>query len=326
MCGPFAGQTAGVAGSGTNRIVALAVFGIVVATIGVLAVREADPFYPGTTTVDRLTAHYEIRPDGSLDITETIDFEYLDGGMPFDRVVELRRPADGERLETAVEDRGRDRVWTVSDITATDSAGVPVPVRTKAMDPLLPPLTGTGIDGWDSRLSDLRIQLGHSLPYEKDSKRRATYILRYRVHGAIEPVPGGYELTWPDPHRVIGGSWSSDLQVQMDEVRVSSPGGATPVSCSAYLLERRTAAPCATATASQGNATFANGAERAAMTVTVRVPGDGISGGGAEYDDSPAPRSVQILRYSIGAVLLVVLIGVVAHRVLRTRRLRSSAE
>lgn len=179
-----------------NRIVALVFLGIVVAPVLVIVVEQTPRFYPGSVAVTRVTAQYDIRPDGGLDVTETIDYDYGESGRPLDRVVQLRRPDDAG-LDASVDDRGTDRVWEVSDIAATDPDGNPVPRRTKELDPNLPPLTSTGIDGWDTRLSDLRIQLGERLPYLPGARRETTFILKYRVHGALDEVPGGYELKWP---------------------------------------------------------------------------------------------------------------------------------
>ncbi|TCO35777.1 hypothetical protein EV652_101662 [Kribbella steppae] len=96
-----------------NRIVALTFLGIVVAAIAVIVLGQTPRFYPGSTAVTRLTTQYDVRPDGDLDVTETIIYDYGASGLPLDRVVQLRRP-DADRLDTPVPDRGRDRVWEVS--------------------------------------------------------------------------------------------------------------------------------------------------------------------------------------------------------------------
>jgi hypothetical protein len=306
-----------------NRIVALTFLGIVVAAVAVVVLGQTPRFYPGSTSVTRLTAQYDVRPDGDLDVTETIVYAYGAGGHPLDRVVQVRRP-DGGKLETQASDRGTDRVWEVSDITATDQDGTPVPVRTKELDPNLPPLTGTGIDGWDTRLSDLRIQIGKDLPYVEDTKREATFVLRYRVHGALDQVPGGYELNWPDQRRLAD---RYDLRIPVDEIRVIAPGDVGTAACTAHragLPGEYVATPCSTATTTGRTAYFAHGPDRAAMAVKVRIPGDVIAKGGAEYDASPGPRWVRVVLYAGGAVLLLVLVGLVARRVIRARQ-RSSA-
>ncbi|MGW5191363.1 hypothetical protein ACWEOO_19090 [Kribbella sp. NPDC004138] len=50
-------------------------------------------------------------------------------------------------------------MWKVSHLSATDTTGAPVAMRTRELDPILPPLTETGIDGWDSRLSGFPLHL-----------------------------------------------------------------------------------------------------------------------------------------------------------------------
>jgi hypothetical protein len=294
-----------------NRIVALTVLGMVVAAVAVLVI-GARPFYPGHTAVTGLTAQYDVRPDGGLDVTETITYEYGASGLPLDRVVQLRRPATGP-IDTQVADRGTDRVWEISHITATDADGASVPVRSEELNPNLPPLTATGFDGWDSRLSDLRIQIGRDLPYAEGVKREAKFVLRYRVHGALEEVPGGYELNWPDPVRLSGGSFSTGLLVPVDEVRVSAPADLGTTACLAYgpVGSRAAPVPCSSATVTGRTAAFAH--EGATMTVRVRIPGDSISGGGAEYDGSPWPRWARMLGYAGVAVGLLVVVGLIAR-------------
>ncbi|WP_410788361.1 DUF2207 domain-containing protein [Kribbella sp. C-35] len=294
------------------RVVALAAIGLAVAGIVVPAVREGERFYPGRLSGAHIKAQYEIRTDGDLDVTETIDYEYNASGMPLDRAVQLRRPVE-ETLDQQVSLRSQDRVWTVTHLSATDRSGAPVPVRTKELDPVLPPLTGTGIDGWDSRLSDLRIQIGER---NKEAGDKASYILRYRVHGALDWAADGYELNWPDPVRMTGNSWGGEPMPPVDEVRVVAPATITRASCSAYPTDRPT--PCV----STQPAVFTPGRTRAAMIVKVAVPATGIASGGGEYDGSPVPRDLRILLIGVGAILFLALVGFVAHCLIRGFPLR----
>lgn len=291
------------------RVVALAALGLVVAGVSVPLLRSGgEPFYPGRTDNAQVKAQYEIRADGAVDVTETIEYEYGKAGMPLDRIVNLRRPAEG-RIDQQVTQRGKDRVWKVTGVTATDPSGAPVPVRTKVLDPALPPMTGTGNDGWDSRLADLLIQIGE---YNKPEGHRASYVLRYRVHGALDKTADGYELNWPDPVRVAENSWVDSPRAPLEEIRVLAPTAVTTASCTAYNEDIQT--PCAT----KGEpTTFTPGRVPAVMTVKVAVPATGITGGGAEYARSPLSLKLKILLGAAAAVLFLILVGVVAHCLIR---------
>lgn len=293
------------------RIVALAALAMAVAGVVAVAVRDAEPFYPGRTSGAQVKARYEIRADGGLDVTETIEYEYDDSGRALDRVVQLRRPVDG-RLDLSVDNRGKDRVWKVTHLSATDTTGAPVAMQTRELDPILPPLTATGIDGWDSRLSDLRIQLGED---NKPAGHRATYVLRYRVHGALDKTATGYELNWPDERRLVENPSATEPRAPLDEVRVTAPASIAKASCIAYRSAWGSDAP--TPCTSAGPAVFTPGRERAAMTVKVAVKADGITDGGALTDGSPLTRGRRILLIAGAAVLVLVLVGFVAHCLIR---------
>ncbi|TCC26524.1 DUF2207 domain-containing protein [Kribbella speibonae] len=290
------------------RVVALVALGLAVAGVLVPVLREGERFYPGRTDDAQVKAQYEIRADGAVDVTETIDYEYNRSGLPLDRIVHLRRPAEGP-IDQQISERGKDRVWKVTDVTATDPTGAPVPVRTKVLDPALPPMTATGIDGWDSRLSDLLIQLGED---NQPAGHRASYVLRYRVHGALDKTADGYELNWPDPVRAAENSWVDYPQVPLHEVRVLASTKVTTASCTAYTEDKQT--PCAT----KGEPTiFTPGRVPAGMTVKVAVPAAGITDGGAEYDGSPLSLKLKILLVAAGVVLFLALVGVVASCLIR---------
>ncbi|MET9275906.1 DUF2207 domain-containing protein [Kribbella sp. NPDC003557] len=293
------------------RIVALAALGLAVAGVVGAAVRDREPFYPGRTSGAQVKAQYEVRADGGLDVTETIEYEYNQSGQPLDRVVQLRRPDDG-RLDLSVANRGTDRVWKVTHLSATDRAGAPVAMRTKELDPILPPMTATGIDGWDSRLSDLVIQLGDD---DKPAGHRATYILRYRVHGALDKTAAGFELNWPDERRLVENPSATEPRAPLDEVRIAAPAGITKASCTAYRSAWGSDAP--TPCTSAGPAVFTPGREPAAMTVKVAVNPDGITDGGALTDGSPLSRGQRILLIVGAAILFLVLVGFVAHCLIR---------
>lgn len=293
------------------RIVALAALAIAVAGVVAMAVRDAEPFYPGRTSGAQVKAQYEIRADGGLDVTETIEYVYDASGRALDRVVQLRRPADG-RLDLSVSTRGKDRVWKVTNLSATDSSGAPVALRTRELDPILPPVTATGIDGWDSRLSDLRIQLGED---DEPEGHRVTYVLRYRVHGALDKTATGYELNWPDERRLAENPSATEPRAALDEVRIVAPSTIVTASCIAYRSAWGSDAP--TPCTSAGPAVFTPGRERAAMTVKVAVQADGITDGGALTDGSPLTRGRRILLIAGAAILFLVLVGFVAHCLIR---------
>ncbi|WP_433167415.1 DUF2207 domain-containing protein [Kribbella sp. CA-247076] len=311
---PRVGDTPGMVDGRVMRIVALTFLVLCVAWTGLVVRATWQGYEPERFVVAPATVQYDVQPDGVLDVTETIHWGDVDG--PGDRVVQVRRPEDA-RLDTSVENRGKDRVWKVTDISVTDTAGKSVDFSTDELDPLLPPLfRATSVDGFDTRLSDLRIQISP----EGTALHGATYILKYSVHGALDRTEDGYELHWPDPRR-LNDEWSDDISRHLratgTEIRVSTPTDPTGVACHAH---RRDAAPvpCSTVTATGRTAAFAHEGG-GALIITVRMPADSITKGGPRYDASPRPHWMRIAAYATGTVLLLTLVGLVTHRVLRRR-------
>ncbi|MFB6726318.1 DUF2207 domain-containing protein [Kribbella sp. NPDC056345] len=304
-----------------KRLAALTVLGLALVGLGI-ATKKAVPYYPGGSDIVRLSADYDLKPDGTLEVTETIDYNYGHLGDPLARVIQVRRPATDD-LYDSVKTPGTDRIWKVFDVTATDSTGAEVAVDLREMDPLLPPLTPTGIDGWNSRLSDLHIKVGDSLPYvtvhatdTKPVTRMARFVVRYKVRGALERTSSGYELNWPDRRRVASGQQLDYIGVPVVDTRLTTPTGPINPTCSGYRDDgpKWAAAPCSTSTKTTRETVFTNGQQDATMTVAAGVAGDGFAEGTALYDDSPAPVSVWIRWLLVGAMLVTVVAVVVIWR------------
>lgn len=294
----------------------LAVVGLVLAGVAVAVTRDQPYYYPGGSDVVRLSADYALKADGTLEVTETIDYNYGHLGDPLARVIQVRRPATDE-LYRSVDTRGTDRVWKVFDVTATDAKGAMVPVDVREMDPWLPPLTDTGIDGWNSRLADLHIKVGEQLPYVKTAPtdtepvvRMATFVVRYKVRGALERTSSGYELNWPDRRRSEDGERMAYLDTPTTTIRLKTPNAPINPSCAGHRNGndgKRTTSACTTAPSTSHETVFTTTQPKATMTVTAGLPGDGFAAGAAMYDDSPTPASTWLRRLLIAAALVATL-------------------
>ncbi|MBB5835620.1 DUF2207 domain-containing protein [Kribbella italica] len=294
-------------------------------------------YSPGGSGIVRLTADYKVRADGVLEVVETIDYAYERNGHRLDRALQVRRPADTGNLLTGSAQRGRDRVWKITGITATDATGAAVAVDVSERDPLLPPYTGGSVDGWDSRLADLRVKIGPDLPSVDASPgvaerpRSTTFVLRYQVRGALERVGHDYELNWPDRHRVASGDESDELDAPTPEIRLEVPGELVTAGCAGYYAvaenfrRTRPTSPCSTTQDAPRQARFSSQRKNSTVTVTARIPRSSVEDGGALYDDPPVPRSAWITRALAGAAVLAGMWGVIAgtQRRQRSRRLIS---
>ncbi|GAB3953819.1 hypothetical protein GCM10029976_094750 [Kribbella albertanoniae] len=309
-----------------KSLAALTILGLLLGGLAI-AVHEAQPYYPGGADIVRLSADYNLKADGTLEVTETIDYNYGHLGYPLARVIQVRRPATDD-LGASVKTPGTDRIWKVFDVTATDSSGAKVAVDLREMDPLLPPLTPTGIDGWNSRLSDLHIKVGDSLPYvtvhagDKPVTRMARFVVRYKVRGALERASGGYELNWPDRRRLASGEQLDYIGVPVVDTRLATPSDPISPSCAGYRDAPGDWAvtPCAATTKTARETIFTNAQQGSSMTVVAGLPGDGFADGAALYDDSPAPVSAWIRRILVGALLVaaLVVIAIWRRRAVRT--------
>ncbi len=303
-----------------KSLAALTVLGLVLGGLAI-AVHEAQPYYPGGAGIVRLSADYDLKADGTLEVTETIDYNYGHLGYPLARVIQVRRPATDD-LGTSVKTPGTDRIWKVFDVTATDSAGAKVAVDLREMDPLLPPLTATGIDGWNSRLSDLHIKVGDPLPYvtvhagDKPVTRLARFTVRYKVRGALERTSGGYELNWPDRRRLASGEQLDYIGVPVVDTRLTTPSDPISPSCAGYrdAVGDWAVTPCSTSKKTARETVFTNGQQEATMTVAAAVPGDAFAERAALYDDSPAPVSAWTRWLLVGAMVVAFLAVIVIWR------------
>lgn len=266
---------------------------------------------PATWGITRLSVHVDVEADGVLQVTETIDYDYSSSGFPLVRVVRLRQPSTGHP-DVPASRRGIDRVWEVFDVSASSLTGANADLELNEWDPWLPPVVWSGTDGWDSRRLELHIKVGKPLPYislpakaDKFPSRPETFLLRYRVRGAMDRVSDGYELNWPVNLRGNESEVTGEIKA-----RLTAPGQLISASCAAdHYDDAWLPGPCKTSKTAR-EARFATAPVEkghAVMEIAARLPSTGLAGGGAMFDESPTPRAVRIRQYLVGAAILVAL-------------------
>ncbi len=247
-----------------------------------------------------LSAVYQVTADGMLHVTETIHYDWGDSRPSWlNRTIRIRKPASGHEYRTADDpDRGKDRTWEVSAISASSPTGANADVSVTELDPL----EGGGDDGYDSRLVDLVIEVGRSSTKVPD--RTETYVLRYQVRGALDRVPDGYELGWQ-----VDGAGS--LGAGRIQARVAVPGTVTFVDCDGYGRE------CRSSIGPPGARFAVTGSppETAELDLTVRFPASGIAETGPILVDPPERSS----HLTLAGMSVAVLVGVLALAVWRRR-------
>jgi len=202
---------------------------------------------PARAAGDRIESYdivYTVRPDGVLEARETITYRFGDssGRHGIERDFVTREPFDDQQ----------DAVYEITGIAVTS----PDPVATQ--------FSSRTEEVQDGREEHLVLRIGD--PDETVSSPTATYVVSYRVVGAMRSFPGYDELYWD----AIGTGWRAGIQ--QARVRVTVPGGAQDVTC--FVGPAQSTTPCATAeVAGGGRASFAARGLAAGdgMTVGVQV-------------------------------------------------------
>ncbi|MCC7362917.1 MAG: DUF2207 domain-containing protein [Dehalococcoidia bacterium] len=195
-------------------------------------------------------AHYQVNADGTVDVTETITWDFESApdrhGIFRDLALTGLCGAPGARLVDC--ESGYNRRWDYDTISVTGPAGEELPFETDevASNSPLP----------NQEL--LRIRIGDP---DATVTGVQTYVLRYRIHGALDATPGADELYWN-----VTGAWT--VPIQAATVTVTAPSGAT-IEPACYQGPLGTTTKCAAAAAGNTATYTANGPIRPTQQMTV---------------------------------------------------------
>lgn len=183
--------------------------------VGAAAALLACSVVPGTAAaapgesgyLERLSATYRVSADGTIDVTETIDYRFSNPGTDqLTRRYRTRAPY--------VPDDSRDQVWEYTGFTASSPTGADARVAITEVDPHQ---QETGDDYYDSRESEVRVEF----PQSRKSVTTARYVLSYRIRGALHAgALDRWTVARARPDRI-----------EHAEVRVTAPGGAVRAAC-----------------------------------------------------------------------------------------------
>jgi uncharacterized membrane protein YgcG len=201
------------------------------------------PAYAADDEIDRFDIAYTVDPSGVLQVQETITWRFGDnsGRHGIDRWLIVREPYD----ET------QDAVYEVSDISVTSrDPGVPTDVDTSLTE-----------EEQDGRLEQLRIRIGD--PDQTVTAATATYVISYRVAGAMRTFSGYDEFFWD-------ATGFGNPPIKQAKITAEVPGGAQDVSC--FFGPPTSTSPCQQDDFTPGGAaTFAQTSIPAGQGISIGV-------------------------------------------------------
>ncbi|MFZ1410556.1 MAG: DUF2207 domain-containing protein [Micropruina sp.] len=170
----------------------------------VLGVAAAPAHAAGADQIDSFTIAYTVRPDGVLEVQETIVLRFgsSSGRHGLERFWVIREPYDDRQ----------DAVYRIEQIDVSSPSGAATQ------------WSRTDSNASDGRLAVMRIRIGD--PAVTISQPTATYVLRYHVYGAMRSHQGFDSFYWD----ATGDRFPL---VKNAAVKVEVPGGALDVFCSA---------------------------------------------------------------------------------------------
>ena len=223
---------------------------------GILVGLGAAPALAAEDGTERITGYevgLEVRPDGSLRVAETIEYDFGSAQRHgIDRDIDVRQKYDG----------GRDRRYPVSDVEVSSP--------TAPAD-----LTENDAGG------DYRLRIGDP---DRTVTGRHTYRISYTVAAATTRFADRDELYW----NAVGPGWD----VPVDEVEVEVTGAeVTRAAC--FAGEPGSTAPCGAAEAAGSRATYYSGplAAGEALTVVAAFPPGSVASAAPVLVDRRTVRS-----------------------------------
>lgn len=158
--------------------------------------------YADSDTIRYWDGVYEVQPDGSIDVTTKIDYEFAGTDRHgIDHQLVLREPWDGAEA-------GKDRVYEISNVDVDSPTGAPDQFTTT--------------ENPHGAVTLLRIRIGD--PDETLTESRHTYEISYTVEGALTTQQGRPELYWDI-------NSSGDTHVDDMSIRVTAPEGIEEARC-----------------------------------------------------------------------------------------------
>lgn len=222
---------------------------VLVAAAGAMiaATASATVSQSGLERIDRFTSQITVRPNGTVEVVETVDYDF--GPLQrhgLERLLLNRFPYQPPKAA----DGNFERVTPISDITATSPSGAPADVDTKQ-------------DG-----SNLRIRVGDP---DRTVTGRQTYVLRYVVAGAFNRFEGHDELYW----NVTGNGWT--VPIGQASATVTAPSGITQATCYSGPSESRLACESHSVDGSSAGFEQSSVLPGSGLTVVVALPRGSVS-------------------------------------------------
>ena len=196
---------------------------------------------------DKITSYdidYVVDADGTVHVTETIDYAFASYG---------RHGIYRDLLVRAKYDDSNDRVYEISGMQISSPTGAPTSYETR--------------EKWsdDRRTQYLSYQIGSA---NQTVDVNETYVLKYQVVGALNPQKDAdTEFYW----NATGNQW--DAQIENVTIKAEVPGGPTQVAC--WAGPTGSTNPCDQATTSGNDAIFQQasvaGNEQSGVTIDVGI-------------------------------------------------------
>ncbi len=224
---------------------------LVLLVIVAISTLPAGPSAPATGR-DRIAAYdfqYVVDPDGTVHVTETIDYVFGAGG---------NHGIIRELLTRTPYDEDRDRRYVIENFMVSSPTGASTEV-------LLSHRSST-----DHRTEYAEYRIGAVTETVDPAE---TYVLSYDVVGALNAQEGDTELYW----NTTGNRWAA--QIDQVTVTVTVPGGARQIGC--WVGPAGSNTPCEQAAVVDGKATFAAFGSDAGygwgVTIAVGMDAAGVS-------------------------------------------------
>lgn len=195
--------------------------------------------------IDRYDIGYQVQPDGTVDVTETIEYRFSGGG---------RHGIYRKFLTREKWDESQDATYRISDFAVESPTGASTDFTQKG--------TGSGSTRYQ------QFQIGSSSSMVDSTE---TYVLHYTVGGAMRTSGEYDELYWD----ATGYEW--DAEISNVSVTAQVPGGAKEVAC--FSGPPRSKDSCTTARLDGDRAVFGQDslAEGAGVSIGVKIASGQVS-------------------------------------------------
>jgi uncharacterized membrane protein YgcG len=268
---------------------------LVLAVTGAAAVSMGQARAQSAEAILRYDVAIEIQGDDSIVVKEVIDYDFGSA---------QRHGIFRDIPTTLGYDDAHDRIYPLDVVSVAGSPGTPVQYETE-----------------DAGGGRTRIRIGDP---DRTISGRHTYVITYRIGGALNGFPDHDELFW----NAIGADWS--VPIRQAKVMVSAPGPIDRTAC--YAGPAGSNLPCTRSAMKGGVASFAQSSldPGGALTVVVGLPKGIVA--------EPAPilakrwtlgRAFTTTPLTVGGMLLLAALvvggfGGMVWRTGRDRRFRGS--